>query len=117
MTGAMGSSTATTLPDCILTVYPLTRAFQSLLNETTGSDAITLRVADLRQHGIKAMMRRLRERRVERVLLPLEDGDGIALLPVLKILASLIPSRGIYVIDANMQMSRIGREQVAMSGL
>jgi glycosyltransferase involved in cell wall biosynthesis len=113
MTATRGDS----LENCVLSVYPLTCEFQSRVGEIAGPNSISLRVAELRQHGTAAMLRVLRSRRINRVLLPIENDEGAQLLPVLKILASLIPSRGVYVLGSDLKAVPVPSRQIATSGL
>lgn len=111
----MTSPAVGVLPNCVLSVYPLTREFKARIAELVGPGAISLTVGDLRQKGMTGMLRHLRSRRVDRVYLPIENDEGTALLPVLKILASVIPSRGIFVLSSDLQPAPVKRHEVVLS--
>ncbi len=112
----MSETVRSTLPDCILSVYPLTRGFQSQIEKIAAPGSRSLRVGDLRQGGMSDMIRKLRGQRVGRVLLPIEDGEGQALLPVLKILARMMPAGGIYTVNRDLKLEKAGLVDVAVSG-
>ena len=46
---------------------------------------------------------------MENLFLPIEDENGSALLPVLKLVASIVPARHIYLVDADLRPQRISR--------
>lgn len=101
--------------NCILTAYPLTRDFKSRILGMAGPDVLTLTVSELRLKPLPAMLRYLRSLRVERVLLPIEQTQDELLLPVLKMLAALIRSKGVDVVNANLVTTPVSMANVASS--
>jgi glycosyltransferase involved in cell wall biosynthesis len=111
----MSSASDGVLPHCILSAYPLTSEFKARIADVVGAGALWLTVSELRQEAVSAMVRYLRSLKVDSVFLPIENEDGTALLPVLKIVASVIPSRGIFVLGSGLQPTPVKRHDVAIS--
>lgn len=111
----MGSQEA--LPNAVLTVYPLTRDFRAKVVELAGPDAIYMTFGDLRTEGLRAMFARLRRLKVDRVYLPLEQGEGEALLPVIMIVSRIIPHRGAFLLRPDLQPVPVATRDVAASGV
>jgi glycosyltransferase involved in cell wall biosynthesis len=88
--------------DCILTNYPISRSFQLALSELTDTDVLRLSVTELRQRGLLGMLRYLLSLKVNKLYLPLEDENGSALLPVLKLIAAVVRSKQIIVVEPGM---------------
>jgi glycosyltransferase involved in cell wall biosynthesis len=113
----MMSAAVKKVPNCVLSVYPLTQDFKARIADLAGPSAILLTVGELRQKGLVGMVRHLRSHRVDRVYLPLEGGEGTALLPVLKMLAGLMSSRGVLVVGSDQQVERVKRSEALGSAV
>jgi glycosyltransferase involved in cell wall biosynthesis len=74
-----------------------------------------LNLAELRGRSFPKMLAYLRSIRADSVFLPIEDENGAVILPILKIIASVIPAKKFIQIDANMQAVRFTRVDVALS--
>lgn len=102
-------------PNCVVTVYPLTREFKSRILEMAGHGVLTLTVSELRLKSLPAMVGYLRSLRVERVFLPIEQTQDELLLPVLKMLAALIRSKRVEVVNANLVTTSVSMANIASS--
>ncbi len=101
--------------DLILTNYPLSRDYQERLTAIVAPEVLKLSVGELRQRPFGQMVNYMRTLKVERVLLPVEDENGSALLPVLKLLASVIPAQAIYLVQTDLRLQRVSRYETAAS--
>jgi glycosyltransferase involved in cell wall biosynthesis len=101
--------------DIILTNYPLSRDFQERLMAIVAPEVLRLSVGELRQRPFGQMLKYLRSLKADRLLLPVEDENGSALLPVLKLLASVIPARAIYLVQSDFRLKQILRRETAVS--
>lgn len=97
--------------DAILTNYPLSRDFQLRLAALVPPDVLKLSIGDLRQRSLMQMLKYLRSLNVNRLFLPIEDDNGAVLLPILKLLASVIPARSIYLVDSDMRLQSVSRTE------
>jgi glycosyltransferase involved in cell wall biosynthesis len=102
-------------PTSILTAYPLTREYKARIADLTGSEAIWLTIAELRQMGISAMFRYLRSLKTDRVLIAIDGHDSQALLPILKIIAGAIPSRETFVVNEAAKLTPVSKLETAKS--
>ncbi len=78
-------------------------------------EVLRLSVGELRQRPFGQMLKYLRSLKADRLLLPVEDENGSALLPVLKLLASVIPARAIYLVQSDFRLKQILRRETAVS--
>ena len=95
--------------DAILTHSPLSRDFQSRLAVLVPPDALKLSIGELRQRPFLQMLKYLRSLQVNRLFLPIEDENGAVLLPVLQLLASIVPARCIYLVASDMRLQSLSR--------
>lgn len=95
--------------DAILTNYPLSRDFQERLAAIVAPEALKLSVGEMRQRSVIQMLKYLRSLTIDRLFVPVEDENGLALLPVLKLLASVVPARHIYLVETDLRPQRISR--------
>ncbi|MBL8470193.1 MAG: glycosyltransferase family 4 protein [Rhodocyclaceae bacterium] len=104
------ASASVTLGSCtLLYAYPQSREFLLALREAVGCDFEQMALADLRQSGLLGMLRTLRRMRPDCLLLPLEDENSVALLPILKLLAGATCARRIAVIGPDLVMRNLSR--------
>lgn len=61
------------------------------------------------------MVKYMRSLKVERLLLPVEDENGSVLLPVLKLLASVIPAQAVYLVQSDLRLQQVSRYETAVS--
>lgn len=57
----------------------------------------------------------MRSLKAERLLLPVEDENGAALLPVLKLLASVIPAQAVYLVKTDLHLQHVSRYEMGVS--
>jgi glycosyltransferase involved in cell wall biosynthesis len=112
---AMASAIPAGSANCILTVYSPTRDLRSRLLEVFGSDSMELSLTELRLKSLTSMLRHLRSLDINQVVIPIEHEQGLALLPVLKLLAGVIPSKSVAVIDPDFKSVPVGRLELAHS--
>jgi hypothetical protein len=79
--------------DCILTNYPISHDFDQRLSQMVYDNVIKLSIMELRQRTPMRILTYLRSLRVNQLILPVEDENGSALLPVLKLLAAVVPAK------------------------
>lgn len=101
--------------DLILTNYPLSRDFQAQLAAIVAPEVLRLSVSELRQRPFGQMVKYMRSLKVKRVLLPVEDENGSALLPVLKLLAGVIPAQTVYLVQSDLHLQQVSRYETAAS--
>jgi glycosyltransferase involved in cell wall biosynthesis len=95
--------------DAVLTNYPISGNFQQRLATLITGDVLKLSLTELKQRPTFKLLTDLRSLRVENLFLPIEDENGSALLPILKLVASIVPARQIYLVDADLHPQRISR--------
>lgn len=101
--------------DCILTNYPLSREFDQRLAQMVDIDVLKLNVTELRKRPLFKMLTYLRSLRVDRLFLPIEDENGSALLPVLKLLAAVAPTRKVLVVTPDLLVVPSSRMDALLS--
>lgn len=97
----------------LLSVYPLSRGYLDALREKLGRDVDQLTLAELRQHGGIRLFLALRRIRPDTLLLPLEDENSIALLPILKLLAGCTGARDIGLVQPGLDLQPVSRLGIA----
>ena len=98
--------------DAVLTNYPISGNFQQRLATLITGDVLKLSLTELKQRPVFKLLTDLRSLRVENLFLPIEDENGSALLPILKLVASIVPARHIYLVDTDLGSQRISRLEV-----
>lgn len=101
--------------DIILTNYPLSRNFQERLAAIVAPEMLKLNVSELRRRPLRQMVKYLRSLKADRLFLPIEDENSSALLPVLKLLASVVPARAIYLVQPDLYMQRVSPLETTVS--
>lgn len=101
--------------DVILTNYPLSRNFQEQLKDIVAPEALRLNLSELRQRPLWQMITYMRSIKADRLILPVEDENGSALLPVLKLVASVIPAKSIYLVESDLRLQQVSRYETAVS--
>lgn len=101
--------------DAILTLYPLSREFNQRLAQLLASEPIELKVGELRQRPFFEMISYLRSQKVAKLFLPIEDENASVLLPVLKLIAIVIPAGRIFLIEPDLKLQRVSRIGVISS--
>lgn len=95
--------------DAILATYPLSAGFQERLTTLVDPASIRLSLSELRTLPPATMLRKLRSLRVKRLFIPLEDESSAALLPVLKLVAAVVPAESYLVLDGEMRQQPFTR--------
>lgn len=101
----------------ILTAYPLSAPFARELTTLFGERASTTTVAQLRETGGLGLLIELWRMRGDPIVLPIEEDNSAALLPVLKLLAAFTRSRSICVVRPDLSLHTVSRWQVASEAL
>jgi glycosyltransferase involved in cell wall biosynthesis len=101
--------------DCVLTTYPISRDFDQRLCNIVSGDVMKLSVAELRQRTPLRMLAYLRSLRVNRLFLPIEDENGSTLLPVLKLLAAVVPAKSVLVVTPDLAIVQTSRINALLS--
>jgi glycosyltransferase involved in cell wall biosynthesis len=92
-----------------LVAYPISGNYRKQLEGLFGEPVSYLTVAELRSKPVLQMVRQLRSLGAERVLIPLEDENSNALLPLLSALSAVCDVRIVEVVDSNLQRRRLHR--------
>jgi glycosyltransferase involved in cell wall biosynthesis len=95
-----------------LTGSPLSRDYQQRLEELIGATPEYVRLSELRGLPLPQMLRELRTLRGERLLIPIEDDSSRAILPVLRGVAALTPTRRIDVVYPDFRIEPVYRSQI-----
>jgi glycosyltransferase involved in cell wall biosynthesis len=95
--------------DVVLTHYPISRDFQQRLATFITGDVISLSLTELKQRPAFKILTDLRPLRVENLFVAIEDENSSALLPVLKLVASVVPARHIYLVNPDLRTQYISR--------
>jgi len=93
----------------ILSAYPLSQSFQASLNALAGQSYAKATLGDLRSLRPVALLRALWNMQPERLLLPLEDENSLALLPVVKLVAGFTRARKIEIVNPNLSITDVSR--------
>jgi glycosyltransferase involved in cell wall biosynthesis len=78
-------------------------------------EVLRLSVGELRQRPFWQMLKYMRSLKADRLLLPIEDENGSALLPILKLLASVIPVRAIYLVQSDLRLQKVLHRETGVS--
>jgi len=89
--------------------YPLSSNYRNSLEATFNVSPDYLSVADLRRMSIVGLLRTLWRYPGETLLIPLEDVNSVALLPVLETLSAASGARYIVIVYPDMRRERISR--------
>lgn len=78
-------------------------------------NVLRLSVGDLRQLPFWQMVKYLRSLKVDRLFLPVEDENGSALLPVIRLLGIMVPARSTYLVREDLDLEPVSRLQTVTS--
>ncbi|GAB5429119.1 MAG: hypothetical protein Devi2KO_25780 [Devosia indica] len=92
-----------------LVAYPISGDYRKRLEALFDTPLTYLTVAELRSKSVFQMFRQLRSLGAERLLIPLEDDNSSALLPLLSALAAAADAKVLELVDAKLQRHRILR--------
>lgn len=92
-----------------LVAYPISGDYRKRLEALFDTPLTYLTVAELRSKSVFQMFRQLRGLEAERLLIPLEDDNSSALLPLLSALAAAADAKVLELVDAKLQRHRIHR--------
>jgi glycosyltransferase involved in cell wall biosynthesis len=101
----------------ILTAYPLSASFESAVRGLWGEQTPVVTAAQLRSQGMAGLLHQLWSIRGDPIVLPIEEENSSALLPVLKLLAACTRSRSICVVHPDMRRETVGRWQIVLDAL
>lgn len=99
-----------------LVAYPLSRDYRQKLESALGYVPQYLTVAELRREPLGRMLRRLRGLGNQSLVMPLEDVNSKALLPILCGLAALSDARRLEIVQPDLSRRRLSRLR-AIGGL
>lgn len=92
-----------------LIAYPLSSAYRENLEATIACSPHYLSIADLRRLPILALFGKLRAMRNARVLIPMEDANGLTLLPILACIAAFSAAKSIQIIHPDSRLEPFPR--------
>lgn len=95
-----------------LTGSPLSQDFQRRIEKLFGVTPQYIRLSELRRLPLLQMLRELRALRGERIFIPIEDESSRAILPVLRGVAAITPTRRIEIIYPDCKVEHMRRSQV-----
>lgn len=99
----------------ILTNYPLSKQFEFRVLELAKPGALHLTLGELRQKPFWQMLKYMRSLKVDSLLIPVEDENSSAFLPLIKIFASAFPSRRTYIVEPELILQKVRRIDTAFS--
>lgn len=92
-----------------LSAYPLSSEYRVRLEAVLGTNPEYLTLTELRQKSLPAMLGGLIKKKAEKVVLPVEDTEQLAVLPLLTTLAALIRTRRVDVLEPDLSPKQVGR--------
>ena len=101
----------------LLSIYPLSQAYLNSLKDTLKQDFKQVLVAELRQKNVYNLFLSLRSMKPKMLILPFEDENSFALLPVLKLLSGFTKSKEIKMVTPSLDIQPISRMDVAVDFL
>ena len=99
----------------VLTNYPLSTKYKCRLQQELGVEPHYVTISDLRHLSIFQVIQRLRQLRGEMMLLPLEDENSMAILPILEMMAVVGRAKVIEVVLPGGERRRFFRRQASRS--
>lgn len=93
----------------ILSAYPVSRKFQDSLNALIGQPCERATLNDLRDLKGMALVSALWRMAPTRLILPLEDENSTALLPVVKLIAGFTRARNIEIVLPDLSIVKVSR--------
>lgn len=97
----------------LLSVYPLSSEYLTSIKEKLGQGFEQRTLAELRQQGGFQLFFALRKIRPDTLLLPLEDENSAALLPILKLLAGFTAAKNIKLVHPDLSITLVPRVNIA----
>ncbi len=101
----------------ILTAYPLSASFSRSLLGSFGGRGSVQTIAQLRESSGAGFVLKLWQLRGDPIILPIEEDNSAALLPVLKLLAACTRSASICVVRPDLSRETVTRWQIALDAL
>jgi glycosyltransferase involved in cell wall biosynthesis len=101
----------------VLTNYPLSTKYKSRLENELGLEPHYVTISELRHLPLFQVIKRLRHLRGETLLLPLEDENSVAILPILEMMAAISGTKRIEIVLPDGERKRFFRRQAAESFL
>jgi len=98
----------------ILSVYPISREFHEGLQRSINYPYSSITIAELRQFGGFKFISELRRIAPDRLLLPMEDDNSIALIPIVKLLAFFTRAHRIELVHPSLAMEEVPRFGIIM---
>lgn len=98
----------------LLSVYPLSGEYVNTLREKLGREFEQTTLADIRQHGGLRLVQTLIRLRPNKLLLPLEDENSGALLPILKLLAGFTRAKNIALVSPDLKFETVSRFKIIL---
>jgi len=96
-----------------LTVYPLSNSFKGRLEHALTAAPVYLSLADLRSKSPMDAVKRLRSLKGARLVLPIEDENSRAILPVLTAMAAVSNAAVTEIRYPNLEVERVSRWRLA----
>lgn len=98
-----------------LSAYPLSRSFQTQLEEQAGEPLQFFLLSDFRQKKPLAMLKFLRQLQPNKFFLVLEDKNSQVLLPILQVIAKIAGPQQLIVVYSDLQCQPITVTDIARS--
>lgn len=93
----------------VLSAYPLSKDYVEHLRQMLGTEITQLTLSELRETSGYRLIQTLWSFRPERLILPIEDENGAALLPITKLLAGFTRARSIQVLSPMDRITEVSR--------
>lgn len=92
-----------------LSAYPLSQRFQDSLASVIGQPYQRATLGDLRELKPLALIAALWHMQPDRLILPLEDENSTALLPIVRLIAGFTRARRIEIVGPDLKVSQVSR--------
>ncbi|MBN8539922.1 MAG: glycosyltransferase [Deltaproteobacteria bacterium] len=93
----------------ILTAYPLSSDFTKEINSLFSQGAKIVTIAQLRANGIRGLISQIWQIQNKEIILPIEDSNSSALLPLLKIVAGFTRAEKIMIVFPDLKVQAVSR--------
>ena len=100
-----------------LSPYPVSAAYRTRVEQILGTELEVAILADMRNAGLRTVLRRLGQVRAETAHILIESPDSMALAPVLRFLVALTGCRRLGVVDPEGQVTIVSRGAAMLDAL
>lgn len=96
-----------------LVAYPLTDEYRLRLEGRIGGEIVYLHLTELRGKRLDILLRSLRSLQPDQLLLPMQDENHAAILPIMQVIAALTHAKNITIVTPDLRCVAITRRAIA----